>query len=110
MFKKLVYWFLSSQLLVFICSFTFYKRIDLLCYINTSFTIGALLIFFSLSVFMLRTGFFDAFFYGFQRLSSRFDGEVRPLSKLVSIHVQMPFLTGVVMMIFMAIALFLQSS
>ncbi|AEH52885.1 MULTISPECIES: DUF3899 domain-containing protein [Heyndrickxia] len=111
MFKKLVCWFLASQLLVLLFSFLVYKRIDLLSYINTSFTIGALLILFAASVLMARTGFFDAFIYGFQRMSSKFnEGDVRPLSKLVTLRVSVPLLTGVFMMVLMAIALFLQSS
>lgn len=111
MLKKLVCWLLASQLLVLLFSFLVYKRIDLLSYINTSFTIGALLILFAASVIMARTGFFDAFVYGFQRMSSKFNEEdVRPLSKLVTLRVSVPLLTGVFMMVLMAIALFLQSS
>ncbi|MDY0404445.1 DUF3899 domain-containing protein [Virgibacillus sp. 179-BFC.A HS] len=104
--KKLLIWLASSQLLVILFSFIFYRKIDLLGYINVSFIIGTLLVLAALTGFVIKGRFFDIVFRSFQYVFSRMEDEKRrPLSQLIPQNYQLPFVTGVMMLVFMAVML-----
>ncbi|WP_018664494.1 DUF3899 domain-containing protein [Heyndrickxia acidiproducens] len=108
MIKKLCWWVAASQVVVLGCSLLFYRRIDLLSYINTSFVAGGLLLLAAMTGFIINTGFFDVIFFSFQRFYYKSGTDIRPLSKLIPFRFRVPFLTGLIMMILMLIALSLQ--
>ncbi|ESU32662.1 hypothetical protein G3A_10280 [Bacillus sp. 17376] len=114
-FGKIFYGFLSSQVLVFILSLVYQQRITLLSYINFSFYIASALLFSSLIVFTVNSGFFDAISYSFRTVfagkeegekKKSFD-EMTPLSELVTINANPLLMIGLLDFILMLAALFL---
>jgi hypothetical protein len=100
----------ASQVLIFAISFINYHNISLLSYINISFYISAALLLTSLVVFTIRTGFFDTIARSFSFSASRgknkksFD-EITPVSELVSFNQKPLLFYGLVIGLFMLIAL-----
>ncbi|KQL54987.1 hypothetical protein AN964_16740 [Heyndrickxia shackletonii] len=113
MIKRLVWWFFPSQILVFLLSFIRYHAIGLLQYINISFIIGGILLFISISIFILNTGFFDVTAEGFRRvfnknkLSKEELDEMRPVSELITFNYKPMFYNALIMLLLMAFALIL---
>lgn len=106
MLKKTLIWIGVTQLFVLLCSIIFYKRLDLLSYTNTSFVFGSIFILFSLAGYVMKGRFFDIVFYSFQGFFSRMtDIYRRPLSQLVPQNYHIPFITGLVTLLFMLCAL-----
>ncbi|MBT2217328.1 DUF3899 domain-containing protein [Virgibacillus dakarensis] len=108
MLKKFLIWIGISQLLILFFSIIFYKRIDLLSYINVSFIIGSILILISMAGYVMKGRFFDVVFYSFQHIFSRMtERERRPLSQLVPQNYLLPFTAGVVTILLMLCSLLL---
>ncbi len=82
---------LCSQLIIFILMF-FSNSISLLSYINKSFYITSLLLFISLAIFTVNTGFFDVVTKSFRLIFAGKDvtretvDEMRPLSQIITIN------------------------
>lgn len=81
---------LCSQLIIFILMF-FTNSISLLNYIDKSFYISSLLLFISLAIFTVNTGFFDVVTKSFRLIFAGKDvtrenvDEMRPLSQIITI-------------------------
>ncbi|MBS4172043.1 DUF3899 domain-containing protein [Bacillus sp. FJAT-49736] len=111
MIKKIIWWFFPSQILVFLLSFIKYHTVGLLQYINISFIIGGILLFISISVYLLNTGFFDVTTEGFRRVFNRNKlkkeelDEMRPMSELITFNYIPMLVNALIMLIIMAIAL-----
>ncbi|WP_373894111.1 DUF3899 domain-containing protein [Virgibacillus natechei] len=107
MFRKILIWIGSTQLLVLLSSVIFYKRLDLLSYINVSFVFASIFILLSLAGYVMKGRFFDIVFYSFQHFFGQMtDKDRRPLSELVPQSFQIPFITGVVTLLLMFCTLF----
>jgi hypothetical protein len=112
---KIFYGTLGSQLLVFGLSLVFYRELSLINYINISFYIASILLFISLIVFTVNSGFFDAISYSFRIVFTSKDNddrkksfdEMTPLSELVTINTQPLLVIGLLDFILMLAALFL---
>ncbi|WLV24267.1 DUF3899 domain-containing protein [Aciduricibacillus chroicocephali] len=105
--KKLVLWIAISQAAVLAACFIFYKGLTLLVYTDVSFMAGILLVLISLFGFVIRGGFFDIVFHSFQSFFGKMEGEERRrLSELMPQSYLYPFITGLVMLFAMAVALY----
>ena len=111
-FGKIFFGFFLSQLLVLILSLVYQQSITLLGYVNISFYIASILLFTSLIVFTVNSGFFDAISYSFRTVfagkeekKKSFD-EMTPLSELVTINANPLFLVGLLDFILMLAALY----
>ncbi|MCM3663041.1 DUF3899 domain-containing protein [Mesobacillus subterraneus] len=112
---KIFYGILGSQLLVFGLSLVYYRELSLLNYINISFYIASILLFISLIVFTVNSGFFDAISYSFRNVFTSKDNEgkkesfdeMTPLSELVTINTQPLLAVGLLDFILMLAALYL---
>ena len=113
-FGKISYGVLGSQVLIFIFSLVYQQSITLLSYINISFYIASILLFTSLIVFTVNSGFFDAISYSFRTVfAGKEEGEKKksfeemtPLSELVTFNANPLFMVGLLDFIFMLAALF----
>ena len=106
MLKKILLWNSITQLLVLLLAMIFYKRADLLAYINVSFIIGTALILIAMAGYVIKGRFFDIIFYSFQHTFSNVtEKDRRPLSRLVPQNYQLPLITGIVTIMFMLLAL-----
>jgi|SRR5690625_3372661 len=107
MFKKTLVWIGITQLSVLLGAMFFYKRLDLLSYINVSFVIGFIFVLIALAGFIMKGRFFDIVFYSFQHMFGRMNDKDRePLSRLVPQNYQIPFITGIVTLLLMLFALY----
>lgn len=107
MLKRALVWIGVTQLLVLLGALAFYKRLDLLSYINVSFVIGFIFVLIALAGFVMKGRFFDLVFYSFQYMFSRMsDKDREPLSRLVPQNYQIPFITGIVTLLLMLCALY----
>ncbi|MBI0579728.1 DUF3899 domain-containing protein [Neobacillus cucumis] len=107
-FKKTLIISAAFQLLIISLSFIFYQKVSLLSYINISFYISFALLLFSLVLFTVKTGFFDAIAKSFNLAATRGKekrslSEIPSLSEMVTIN-QKPFvfhgiITGFLMFI-----------
>jgi hypothetical protein len=113
-FGKIFTGFFISQLLIFILSLVYQQSITLLSYINISFYIASVLLFTSLIVFTINSGFFDAISYSFRTVfagkeegekKKSFD-EMTPLSELVTFNANPLLMVGLLDFILMLAALF----
>ncbi|MBV7508517.1 DUF3899 domain-containing protein [Bacillus sp. sid0103] len=99
-----------SQLAIISISFIAYHKVSLLSYINISFYFSAVLLLTSLLVYTIHSGFYDvisrSFSFAFQRGQNkrRFD-EIPPLSELVTFNHKPLVFYGLIIGLFMAIAL-----
>jgi hypothetical protein len=110
--RKVFYGFLGSQLLILILSLVYQQSITLLSYINISFYIASILLFTSLIVFTVNSGFFDAISYSFRTVfagkeekKKSFD-EMTPLSELVTFNANPLLMVGLLDFILMLAGLF----
>ncbi|WLR53836.1 DUF3899 domain-containing protein [Mesobacillus subterraneus] len=114
-FGKIFLGFLSSQFLVFILSLIYQQSITLLSYINFSFYIASVLLFTSLIIFTVHSGFFDAISYSFRSVfASKDEGgkkksfdEMTPLSKLITLNANPLLKVGLLNLMLMFAALFI---
>lgn len=107
MLKRSFVWIGVTQLLVLAGALVFYRRLDLLAYINVSFIIGFIFVLFALAGIVMKGRFFDVVFYSFQYMFSRMtDRDREPLSQLVPQNYQIPFITGIVTLLLMLCALY----
>ncbi|MED1472081.1 DUF3899 domain-containing protein [Bacillus salipaludis] len=107
-FKNTLIISVGFQLLIIFLSLIFYQKISLLSYINISFYISFALLLFSLLLFTVKTGFFDAIAKSFNFTATRGKekrslAEIPSLSEMVTIN-QKPFvfhgiITGFLMLI-----------
>ncbi|GAM16572.1 DUF3899 domain-containing protein [Mesobacillus selenatarsenatis] len=112
-FGKIFYGFLISQLLIFILSLVYQQSISLLSYINISFYIASTLLFTSLIVFTVNSGFFDAISYSFRIVfAGKEEGEKKkslhemtPLSELVTLNANPLLMVGLLDFMLMLAAL-----
>lgn len=107
--NKLVTWFAISQAVVLAGCFIFYKGLTLLAYTNVAFIAGILLVLISLFGFVIRGGFFDIVFHSFQSTFGKMEDaeERKRLSELMPQSYLYPFVTGVVMLLAMAVSLYI---
>ncbi|MGV3466755.1 MAG: DUF3899 domain-containing protein [Heyndrickxia sp.] len=111
--KKLIWWFFPSQILVFLISFIKYHTIGLVQYINISFIIGGILLFISIAIFLLNTGFFDVTAEGFRKVFNKNKitkeelDELRPVSEVITFNYMPMLINALIMMFLMALALIL---
>ncbi|PKR86759.1 DUF3899 domain-containing protein [Heyndrickxia camelliae] len=111
--KKLIWWFFPSQILVFLISFIKYRSIGLVQYINISFIIGGILLFISIAIFLLNTGFFDVTVEGFRRVFNKNKltkeelDDLRPVSEVITFNYLPMLINGLIMLFLMAFALIL---
>ncbi|WP_102261872.1 DUF3899 domain-containing protein [Mesobacillus jeotgali] len=112
-FGKIFLGFLGSQVLIFILSLVYQQSITLLSYINVSFYIASALLFSSLIVFTVNSGFFDAISYSFRTVfagkeegekKKSFD-EMTPLSELITFNANPLFMVGLTDFMLMIAAL-----
>jgi hypothetical protein len=109
-FKRKLIILAASQLLIFVLSFINYHNISVFSYINISFYVSAALLLTSLLVYTIQTGFFDVISKSFRIAAIRgkdkksFD-EITPLSELVSFNQKPLLFYGLVIGLFMLIAL-----
>ncbi|WP_404461641.1 DUF3899 domain-containing protein [Sutcliffiella horikoshii] len=110
--------FLILLLATFGTSWIYYGKINLLTFINTSFTISSVFIFISLFTLVVQKGFFDGITYSFRRIfaSSQPDkeleqdirNEMRPPSELLQpLSTQHIFVASLLLFLFMLISLFM---
>ncbi|HAQ08490.1 MAG TPA: hypothetical protein DCR24_13585 [Bacillus bacterium] len=114
-YQKIFYGFLSSQLLVLVISLIYHNDISLLNYINISFYISSILLFTSLLVFTVNSGFFDAMSYSFRSVFSSAENgekkrkieEMTPLSEMIAIDTNPLIAVGLFDFILMLAGLFI---
>lgn len=93
-FKKIFYGFFGSQLAIFAISLIFFKEISLLIFINVSFYVASAMLFTSLMIYTVNSGFFDTMSYSFRAIFASSDEnekkrsieEITPLSEMVTIN------------------------
>jgi hypothetical protein len=99
---KIFYGFLGSQILVLGISLAIFREISLLNYINISFYIASFLLFTSLLVFTVNSGFFDTISYSFRTVFAGKDedgkkkafDETTPLSELITFNTHPLLIVG----------------
>lgn len=112
-FQRTIFLFLLAQALVIVLSFLTVHSISLLEYINFSFYIGGLFILFSLFFFVVEKGFFDAItksfrlIFGRRHVTKKEVNEMKPPSQLISFNYSPFFLSGLLIIGCMLIALFI---
>ena len=111
---KILFGFTGSQLFVLGLSILYYNNLSLLNYINISFYISSFLLFTSLMIFTVNSGFFDAISYSFRTVFSgkenddklkSFD-EMTPLSEMVNINTHPLLIVGILNFALMLAGLF----
>lgn len=111
--KSSFYLLLLSQIVIFFISFILYRNISLLHYINISFFLALLFIVFSLTIFIINTGFFDVTDRSFRRLLFTKRGvskeqieQIRPLSEVFTFNYLPILICGIMTLSCMLAALF----
>jgi len=110
---KILSGFIGSQVLVALLLLLYYKNFSLLNYINISFYISSFLLFTSLLVFTVNSGFFDAISYSFRTVfAGKENGEkiksineMTPLSEMVKINTNPILIVGLLDFVLMLSAL-----
>ncbi|WP_079508101.1 DUF3899 domain-containing protein [Mesobacillus jeotgali] len=116
--KKLgkIFWgFLVSQAIVFLLSLVYHGEITLLSYINIIFYIASALLFTSLLVYTVNSGFFDTMSYSFRSVFARKEEgekkksfeEMIPLSELVTFNANPLLIVGIFNLALMLGALYI---
>ncbi|MDQ0413616.1 MULTISPECIES: DUF3899 domain-containing protein [Mesobacillus] len=111
-FRKIFIGFSLSQFIVLILSLLDQQTITLLSYINISFYIASILIFTSMVVFTVHSGFFDAISYSFRTVfagkeeKNHSRNDITPLSELITINANPLFLVGLFDFLLMLSALY----
>lgn len=117
-FKVSILFFFVLLGITLIAGYFYYKAIDLLAFINTSFTISSILLFLSLLTTVTKRGFFDGITYSFRRIfaSSQPDkqleddirNEMRPPSELLQpLSIQPMLFASVLLFLCMLVSLFI---
>lgn len=113
--NQIIILFSISQTIIFLLSFLILKDISLLHYINISFYIGSIFIFLSLLIITVNSGFFDVvsnsfrLFFAGKSMTKKEVEEMRPLSKVITFNYSPIFMNGVLIIIFMLVALYIYS-
>lgn len=115
MIRKLFTLFIMSLIATILLPLIIYHKLTLFLFINTSFIICAFFLFVSLLLITVKSGFFDAFTYGFSRmfvskgkeLSKKEVDEIPPVSKLIQFDHSLFLFNGILMTVIMLIALFI---
>ncbi|MGM9927272.1 MAG: DUF3899 domain-containing protein [Bacillus sp. (in: firmicutes)] len=100
----------TTILLTFVLSFTIYKQVSLLHFINISFYFSSSYIFLGLLLFVTNKGFFDGISYSFRKMfksnhPEEDKNDIVPLSELISLS-HSKFLTcGILVLSIMLICL-----
>ncbi|ART75801.1 hypothetical protein B4U37_07050 [Sutcliffiella horikoshii] len=116
--KSSLVFFLILLLATFGTSWIYYGGINLLNFINTSFTISSIFIFISLFTLVVQKGFFDGITYSFRRifastqpdkeLEQDIRNEMRPPSELLQpLSTQHIFTASMLLFLCMLISLFM---
>lgn len=108
--KKRILILAISQLVILAVSFIFYHELTLLSYINISFYFSSLLLLSALLIHTIHSGFFDVVSKSFNLIFSRREEkrnfhEIPSLSELVSIDKKPLYFYGLMIGMFMIIAL-----
>ncbi|RSD29404.1 DUF3899 domain-containing protein [Mesobacillus subterraneus] len=110
---KIFYGFFGSQLLVTIISLVNYGGLSLLNYINISFYVASILLFTSLMVFTINSGFFDTMSYSFRTVfagkeeKKKSFEEMTPLSELITFNANPLLVVGLLDFLLMLAALYI---
>jgi hypothetical protein len=117
--KRIGMYVMTLLIFILLCSLILYKEITLISFINLSFYVSSLLILFSLLVFVVQKGFFDGVSYGFRKLfkrnnKDRFgsyeqEDEILPLSEMIRISFSPLLISGLILLLFMLIGLWIYS-
>ncbi|WP_144474557.1 DUF3899 domain-containing protein [Cytobacillus oceanisediminis] len=111
---KIFFGFFSSQLIVLFLSFLVRRGFTLLSYINISFYIASALLFISLLVYTVNSGFFDTMSYSFRTVFTKKEEgekkksfeEMTPLSELVTFNANPLLIISLLDLAFMLAALY----
>ncbi|CAM3770272.1 DUF3899 domain-containing protein [Mesobacillus thioparans] len=111
---KIFLGFFSSQLVVLFLSYIYYRNLTLLTYINISFYIASALLFTSLIVYTINSGFFDTMSNSFRTVFAKKEEggkkkafeEMTPLSELVTFNANPLLIIGIMNFAFMLAALY----
>ncbi|MCG1020109.1 DUF3899 domain-containing protein [Sutcliffiella horikoshii] len=117
-YKVSIIFFFVLLGITLIAGYYYYEAIDLLAFINTSFTISSILLFLSLLTTVTKRGFFDGITYSFRRIfaSSQPDkqleddirNEMRPPSELLQpLSIQPMLFASVLLFLCMLVSLFI---
>lgn len=112
---KILYGFIGSQIVVLGLSFLYYNNLLLLNYINISFYIASFLLFTSLLIFTVNSGFFDAISFSFRTVfNGKENGdkiksfnEMTPLSEMININTHPLLVVGLLDFALMLTGLFI---
>ena len=113
--KKIALNIIVNQLIILVFVLIFYRELTTLEYINVSFYIGGAYLFIGLFVLILQSGFFDFFSSSFKKVFSRQNVEsditnMRAPSEVITLNAAFFFRSGLPIILFMLIALFIYSS
>lgn len=114
-YKLISYGFLASQILIMVISFLLYNELSMLHYINISFYLASSMLFLSLIIYTVNSGFFDAISHSFRNvfISNTKDekkksiDEISPLSTMLDFNYFPLVGVGLLNLIMMLIGLFL---
>lgn len=103
-----------SQLLIFVLVFILYRDVTILDYINISFYVGGLFLFIGLTLLLIQSGFFDFFSTSVKKVFYRKHIQedimsMRKPSEALSLKAPFFFKTGIPIILFMLVALFIYS-
>ncbi|WP_280525799.1 DUF3899 domain-containing protein [Planococcus soli] len=111
--KKILFFVIAIQLLIFLTIFFRTENLSLLSYINNSFIYGGILMFFGAWIFVVRTGVFDIFTASmrkaFKLKSTLDDDEMRPPSEALGFSSAPLLISGTITLLLMAICLAIYS-
>ncbi|GEN82539.1 hypothetical protein SLU01_08510 [Sporosarcina luteola] len=104
-----------SQLLIFVLIYILYRNVTVLDYINISFYVGGLLLFIGLALLLFQSGFFDFFSTSVKKVFYRKHVQedimsMRKPSEALSMKSTFFFMTGIPIILFMLVTLFIYSS
>ena len=113
--KKIALNVIVNQLLILILVLIFYRDLTTLEYINVSFYLGGAYLFIGILVLIMQSGFFDFFSSSFKKVFSRQNVEsevtnMRAPSEVFTFNATFFFRSGLPIILFMLIALFIYSS
>lgn len=106
-----LYLFFFFQIAILVFSFSYYRTFTLLQYINLSFYLSLLILLFSLTVYLIKTGFFDITHRAFRQLFVKKERleenekEWKPLSKMLTVNYFPMLFSGIFLFLCMVAAL-----
>ena len=113
--KKIALNVIVNQLIILVFVLIFYRELTTLEYINVSFYLGGAYLFIGLFVLILQSGFFDFFSTSVKKVLTRKDikdeiTNMRRPSEVITMKAAFFFRSGLPIIFFMLVALFIYSS